>query len=94
MSAESIRLYKLMNVDRSTLYYDKSNNKCLLVTQKAVFDTNYVSHIPVDITEDEFNSILLNEGDTYKGKRQTPIIHKVRELSIKYLRDTNKLKKD
>lgn len=85
---ESVRLYKLFRVDKITLHKD---TRYILVTEYNCFKTNYVSHIPIDITDMEFEQIKA-EKKTYAGAKATPLLHKVKKQAIEYLKANNRFK--
>lgn len=84
---EEIRLYKVINVDECILR--KEPSRYVLETRKLVFKTRYISHIPVTISDDEFEKVKL-ENKTYRGAKLSPIIHNIRKQAIQYLKDTNR----
>lgn len=84
---EQIRLYRVMNVDEC--YLRKEQSRYILETRKVVFKTRYISHIPVLISDSDFEK-LKSENKTYKGAKASPLIHDIRKQAIKYLKDTNR----
>jgi len=102
MKVKILRVFNLMNVDQIHFYKDPSDaSQYTLHTRKTMFRTEYNTYIPIkSLTECEFNELMTdaNNGDqliykTYKSKKTTPILHKIREESIEYLKSTNRLTK-
>lgn len=82
------QIYKLLNVTKIEIY--KEGNIYILKTYKKIFKTMYINHIPIKkLTEEEFESI---KTFTYKGKKESPILHKIRQEAIDYLKETNAFK--
>ena len=75
-----------MNVDEC--YLRKEQSRYILETRKMVFKTRYTSHIPVSISDEDFEK-LKSQVKTYQGAKASPIIHEIRKQAIKYLKDTN-----
>lgn len=88
---EELRIYDILNVDKTTLKREAVSGRFVLRTEKTMFKKKYVSHIPVDITEDEWAELQKRGNRTYKGTG-TPILHKIKGQTIKYLKDNNRLK--
>jgi len=83
------QIYKMLNVTRCEIY--KEGDIFILRTTNKVFKTDYINHIPIrSLSDEEFESIKVF---TYKGKKLSPILHKIREEAIQYLKDTNAFKK-
>jgi hypothetical protein len=83
------QIYKMLNVNYVHIY--KQGDIYILCTRNIVFKTEYISHIPIEsITNEEFESIKVF---TYKGKKESPILHKIRTEAIDYLKKTNAFKK-
>lgn len=80
-----------MNVNKTTLIRGESD-RCILKTEKTVFKTNYINHIPVNVSQEDFEA-LQNGGKTYKSAKQTPILHSIRKQAIDYLKNTNAFNK-
>lgn len=82
------QIYKLLNVTKIEIY--KEGNIYILKTYKKFFKTTYINHIPIKkLTDEEFESI---KTFTYKGKKASPILHKIRQEAIDYLKETNAFK--
>lgn len=82
------QIYKLLNVTKIEIY--KEGNIYILKTHKKVFKTMYINHIPIKkLTDEEFESI---KTFIYKGKKESPILHKIRQEAIDYLKESNAFK--
>lgn len=89
-TSNSIRLYNLMRVDKATLKKESVSGRFILTTEKTVFKKLYVSNIPINISNEEWEQ-LCNSKKTYRDAKQTPLLHKVRQQAVKYLKETNKI---
>jgi hypothetical protein len=102
MNVKILELFNVMRVDHIHFYKDPSDTYYTLHTRKTMFRTEYNTYIPIkSLTECEFNEIMSDEKNTnqliyktYKNKKETPIIHKIREEAIEYLKSTNRLKQN
>lgn len=83
------QIYKMLSVTNAHIY--KSDNIYILCTKNKVFKTEYISYIPIEsLTDEEFESIKVF---TYKSKKESPILHKIRTEAIEYLKKTNAFKR-
>lgn len=83
------QIYKMLNVNYCHIY--KEGSIYILCTKNNVFKTQYISYIPIKkLTDEEFESIKVF---TYKGKKESPILHKIRQEAIEYLKETNAFKR-
>ena len=102
MNVKILELFNVMRVDHIHFYKDPSDTYYTLHTRKIMFRTEYNTYIPIkSLTEDEFYELMSEEKNTnqliyktYKSKKETPIIHKIREEAIEYLKSTNRLKQN
>ena len=85
---DSVRLYDIMRVNKATLH--KTEKGFTLVTEYHCFKTNYISHIPITLENEEWEK-LKAEPKTYKGAKSSPILHKIKKQAIDYLKRTNRL---
>lgn len=79
-----------MRVDKATLH--STGTQFRLVTEYVCFKTNYISHIPIEITKEEWEQVK-EQPKTYKGAKATPILHKIKKQAVDYLKRTNRFSK-
>lgn len=85
------QIYKMLNVNQVHIFKDPNNEQgYILHTRKNVFKTEYNNYIPIkNLTDEEYNSL---DKFTYKSKKESPVLHKIRTEVIDYLKQTNAFK--
>lgn len=81
-----------MRVNKATLKREAVSKRFVLTTENRAFKKRYLTHIPVDITDEEWQDLLRFKTHTYLDAATTPILHKVKWQAIKYLKENNYLK--
>lgn len=84
------QLFNIMNVYQAHLFKDPRCIDYTLHIRNIRFNTLYENHIPIDITDCEFKQIT---SCKYLNKKETPILYKIRNQAIDYLKKTNAFKK-
>ena len=85
------QIYKMLNVNQVHIYKETEGEGYMIYTRNNFFKTEYNSYIPIKkLTDEEFESI---KTFTYKSKKETPILHKIKQEVIEYLKETNAFKK-
>lgn len=84
------QIYKMLNVNQIHIFKEPNASGYILHTRKNVFKTEYNNYIPIkNLTDEEYESI---KTFTYKSKKETPVLHKIRQEVIEYLKETNAIK--
>ena len=88
---EHVVIKNIMRVKKATLKREEISKRFILTTENIAFNTRYITHIPIEISDEEWGDLKKTKSLTYRDAKSTPLLHKIKWQAVKYLKETNKI---